>query len=113
MSPQSILLVAIVSQVAYIVSELFFKAAMDEDAGHRGASFALGFGAGCLGVAVSFFFWVGLLAERPLSYLFPFQSLNSVVIALGAALFLGEKLTPRLLLSISLVTLGVRLVLAS
>ena len=57
--------------------------------------------------------WLGLLAERPLSLLFPFQSLNAVVIALGAAIFLREKLTSRLLLSILLVTIGVGLVLAS
>ena len=115
MSAHSILLVAITSQVAYIVGELFFKAAMDQTsgAGHRGARFALRFLGGFAGIAISFLLWIGLLAERPLSYLFPFQSLNAVVIAIGAALFFGEKLSPRLLLSILLVTVGVGLVLAS
>ncbi|MGB8166008.1 MAG: EamA family transporter [Chthoniobacteraceae bacterium] len=115
MSAHSILLVAIISQVAYIVGELLFKAAMDltTTAGHRSPRFAIRFLGGCVGIATSFFLWLGLLAERPLSYLFPFQSLNAVVIAIGAAVFLGEKLTPRLVLSIVLVTMGVGLVLAS
>lgn len=115
MSAQAILLVAIISQIAYIVGELFFKAAMDQTVGNtrRGLRFTLRLVAGCAGIAASFFLWLGLLAERPLSYLFPFQSLNAVVIALGAAVFLGERLSPRLLLSILLVTVGVGLVLAS
>jgi drug/metabolite transporter (DMT)-like permease len=113
MTATSILVIAIISQVAYIVGELFFKAAMHEESGHRGARVAWRFLAGCAGIAISFFLWLGLLAERPLSYLFPFQSLNAVVIAIGAALFLGEKLSPRLVLSILLVSAGVGLVLVS
>jgi drug/metabolite transporter (DMT)-like permease len=68
---------------------------------------------GCAGIAGSFFLWLGLLAEKPLSFLYPLRSLNTVVIALGAVIFLREKLTPRLLLSIVLVTIGVGLVLGS
>lgn len=115
MSAQAILCIAIISQVAYILGELLLKSAMNQtvDGSRHPVRFAVRFAAGFAGIAASFFLWLGLLGERPLSYLFPFQSLNAVVVAVGAALFLGERLSPRLIVSILLVTVGVGLVLVS
>ncbi len=114
-APQTILLLALASQILYVMGELLFKAAMNHTHGVRTPwrRFLPPFLGGCAGIAGSFVLWLGLLAEKPLSFLYPLRSLNTVVIALGAVIFLREKLTPRLIVSIVLVTIGVGLVLGS
>ena len=114
-APKLILVIALASQILYVGGELLFKAAMNHTNGVRTPwnRFLLPFLGGCAGIAGSFVLWLGLLAEKPLSFLYPLRSLNTVVIALGAVIFLHEKLTPRLILSIVLVTIGVGLVLGS
>ncbi len=112
---QVILLLALASQILYVGGELLLKAAMSHTNGPRTAwgRFLTPFLGGCIGIVGSFLLWLGLLGEKPLSFLYPLRSLNTVVIALGAVIFLKEKLTRRLLLSIVLVTIGVGLVLGS
>ncbi len=80
----------LVSQVSAVLGEFLYKHAMtgERPGWHsRLPLLAAGFGAQTL----SFFLWLGLLDRADLSYLFPFQSLNVVVITVGAVLVLREK----------------------
>jgi undecaprenyl phosphate-alpha-L-ara4N flippase subunit ArnE len=60
-----------------------------------------------------FLLWVSLLQSYDLSYLFPFDSLSTVLLSLGAMVFLKEKLTARLWVGIALIIVGVMFVSAS
>jgi uncharacterized membrane protein len=51
-----------------------------------------------------------LLQRFDLSYLYPFQGLSVVLIAITAAITLREKLTPQLLLGSLLISAGIVLV---
>ena len=60
-----------------------------------------------------FFLWMGLLQRRDLSYVYPLEGLSAVLILIGAAVFLKEKLTVRSCTGIGLIGLGIALVAAS
>lgn len=65
-----------------------------------------------LGIAVLsgwFFLWVGLLQELKISYVYPFEGLSPVLMVLGAAAFLREKLTVRSCVGMALIAGGVAL----
>ena len=57
-----------------------------------------------------FLLWVSLLQSYDLSYLFPFDSLSTVLLSLGAMVFLKEKLTARLWIGMTLIVVGVMFV---
>lgn len=69
--------------------------------------------AGILSKAVEFFLWLGLLAKYQLSYIYPFDGLNRVILVLGASFFLKEKTSPRLWLGVLSISAGVALISAS
>ncbi len=71
------------------------------------------FGASILSMTISFFVSLGLLQKLDLSYLFPFQDLSVILIALCSAWFLKERLSAPLIIGVLLVTAGVILVSAS
>ena len=106
-----LVLLILLSQVSYIIGEFLFKHAMSDDNGWRKRlpTIAAGFG----GVTLSFFLWLGLLDKADLSYLFPFQTLNVVVITLGAAIILKERLTAPLIAGMLLIGAGAALVFGS
>ena len=62
---------------------------------------------------VAFFLWLGLLSKFELSYLYPFEGVSPILIVLGAAIFLREKMTRSLWLGVALISAGVVLVSAS
>ena len=68
-------------------------------------------GIGCL--TIWFFLWLGLLARWPLSHLFPFEGLNPALLAMGAWLFLKEKLSLTAWAGIGLISVGIVLVIGS
>lgn len=71
------------------------------------------FVASILSMTLAFFLNVGLLQKLDLSYLFPFQDLSVILIALCSTFFLREKLSRALIVGVLLITAGVILVSAS
>jgi uncharacterized membrane protein len=61
-------------------------------------------------MTISFFLTLGLLQRFDLSYLYPFQGLSVILIAITAALTLREKMTLQLAIGALLITAGVVLV---
>ncbi len=61
-------------------------------------------------LTVRFFVWLGLMTRFDLSFLYPFEALEPLLLVLAAAVFLREKLTLRLSLGVLLITGGVALV---
>jgi len=69
--------------------------------------------AGVLAMAVGFVTWLALLQRFDLSFLYPFEGLDRVLLALGAWLFLREKVTRDLWIGVILICLGTTFVSAS
>lgn len=57
--------------------------------------------------------WLLALSQLELSYVFPFLSLNYILIPLGARLLFGEQLTARKLIGISIICCGIFLIALS
>ena len=96
-----------------VIGQIFFKHAMSncENSGkpHRPLDLA----AGVLTMTVGFFTWLTLLQRFNLSYLYPFEGLNNVILAFGAGLFLRENMTRELWLGMILICFGTMLVSAT
>ena len=112
MSALSFLLVAL-SECCSIAGQILFKIAMGHRWEHsrRQAHFVLGGGVAVM--AFGFFIWNGLLESFDLSFLYPFEGLNRIILLAAAALFLKEKITPALVLGVLLIGAGVVLVATS
>ncbi|MDX1907262.1 MAG: EamA family transporter [Bacteroidia bacterium] len=65
-------------------------------------------GLACNGLAA--FFWLLALSKLDLSYIFPFLSLNYILIPAGAALFFGEKLSRYRIIGIVIICAGLFLI---
>lgn len=102
-------LLIVVSVALQVGGQVFFKLAMDETGRtRRGRLPMLATGIGSM--ALSFFLWLALLSHHPLSTLYPFEGLERVFLVAAAAIFLREKITPRLILGVSLICAGIFLV---
>jgi len=119
-------LCVMLSELCSIAGQIFFKIAMGDENETGGDSdggtaktkksrkkFLSIFLAGIAVMAVGFFLWVGLMSRFDLSYLYPFDGLNRIVLVFAATIFLKEKPTPSLWLGVILISLGVALVSAS
>jgi drug/metabolite transporter (DMT)-like permease len=69
--------------------------------------------AGISMMAVAFFSLLGLLSLENVSYVVPVTALSYAGGALGAAIFLRERVTPQRWLGVLVVCLGVTIVLLS
>ncbi len=99
------------SLASFVAGQILLKKAMElSDGGMRRGNFLCYLGAGVAAMTVSFFLTLGLLRHFELSYLYPFQGLSVIIIALAAALLLREKLTWQLAIGACLISLGVVLV---
>ena len=107
------ILLIIVSECCSIVGQLFFKVAMGEkwESSRKQAWAALG--AGVAAMAVGFFVWLGLMAKFELSFLYPFEGVNRIILLRGAIVFLKEKIAPRLWVGVLLISIGIAIVAAS
>ena len=92
--------------------QILFKLAMNQtnESGLRMARFLPVFGAGIATMALGFFLWLGLMARFPLSYLFPFEGLDRLLLVFAAWIFLKERMTPALWLGVLMITAGIFLV---
>ena len=102
----------VVSLLSFVVAQLILKRAMEISAtnGLRNSRFI---SLALIGVAlmtVSFFLTLGLLQRFDLSYLYPFQGLSVIFIAVTAAIVLKEELSLRLIVGTVLISAGVVLV---
>ena len=101
-----IMLVVLIAESCSIVGQVFFKRAMGTGAGNMGWLLT----AGVTAMAVNFFLWTGLLSKFDLSYLYPFDGLNRVLMMFAASIFLKEKMTLNLWVGVTLICAGVLLV---
>lgn len=99
--------------LAFVAGQLLLRAALDRHTRRalvrRGALFT----AAIVCMTFSFFLEIKLLETLDVSFVFPFQGLSVLIIALGAALFLKERLSIPLIVGSLLITAGVVLVGAS
>jgi uncharacterized membrane protein len=102
----------LISLITFVGGQLLLKRGMELTApAQRSRSRYLTFlVAGTIAMTISFFLTLGLLQRFDLSYLYPFQGLSVVLIAITAAITLREKLTPQLLLGSLLISGGIVLV---
>lgn len=100
------------SLITFVAGQLLLKKGMELTTHgnlgrHRFVSFL---GGGILSMTISFFLTLGLLQRFDLSYLYPFQGLSVILIAITAAITLGEKLTAQLAIGALLISVGIVLV---
>lgn len=103
-----IFLLLMVSECCTITGQIFFKHAMGGD-GRKTAKLV----SGITVMAVGFFLWVGLMPKFDLSYLFPFDGFNRVLLMFAASFFLKEKMTLNLWVGVALICAGILLVSGS
>ena len=114
MSPTAWLLV-VISQVALVAAQILMKRAMSRRE-HGGDKSRGWIGLLALGIAtmtVWFLLWLGVMHQVELSKLMPLEGISPLLIVLGAAVFLGERLNARGWAGVALTCLGVLLVSAS
>ena len=102
----------VVALVTFVGGQLLLKKGMEltsDNALHR-QGVILFLGSGIVLMTISFFLTLGLLQRFDLSYLYPFQGLSVILIALTAALTLREKLTLQLTIGSLLISAGIILV---
>ena len=105
MTPLAFLLV-VISDCCSLAGQIFFKHAM----GGANEIKATKLAAGVAIMAVGFFLWVGLMSKFDLSFLYPFDGLNRVVLMFAASIFLKEKMTLNLWVGVALICAGILLV---
>jgi drug/metabolite transporter (DMT)-like permease len=100
------------SLITFVAGQLFLKRAMEPmtkgDHGRR--RFGSLLGTGIFLMTISFFLTLGLLQRFDLSYLYPFQGLSVIIIALAAAVVLRERLTLQLMIGAAVISAGIILV---
>jgi drug/metabolite transporter (DMT)-like permease len=89
-----------------VTGQIFFKHAMSEDSTCTRARRRLDLAGGVLVMTIGFFTWLGLLRRFDLSYLYPFEGLERLILAFAAWLFLKEKMTRDLWIGIILICVG-------
>lgn len=104
------LLLVILSESCSIAGQILFKVAMGEKWGKSGKSAWPVLLAGVGAMALAFFLWLGLLSRFDLSFLYPFEGMNRIVLLLAAVVFLKEKIGLRLWLGVLLISAGVTVV---
>ena len=100
-----IFLLILFTEACTVVGQIFFKHAMSSREG-RGLKLT----AGIVAKAVNFFLWNGLLSKYDLSFLYPFDGLNLIMLVVAASIFLKERMTPSLWAGVTLVCAGVFLI---
>jgi uncharacterized membrane protein len=102
----------VVSLLSFVAAQLVLKRAMEVSAtgGLRNSRFLSLIAIGTALMTVSFFLTLGLLQRFDLSYLYPFQGLSVIFVALMAGVVLKEKLGLRLVIGALLISAGIVLV---
>ncbi len=108
-------MLVIISQLALVAGQIYLKRAMSRR--ERAGEAARGWGGllvtGVAAMTVWFLLWLGVMHEVELSKLMPLEGISPLLIVLGAALFLRERLNARGWAGVMLTCVGVLLVSAS
>ena len=109
----SVFCLIIFSGTCSVTGQILFKHAMSDcvSSGKPRRSFNLA--AGVLAMTVAFFTSLTLMQRFNLSYLYPFEALDNVILAFGAWFFLRENMTRELWLGMILICFGTMLVSAT
>jgi undecaprenyl phosphate-alpha-L-ara4N flippase subunit ArnE len=99
-------------QVLLVTSQLFLKHAMNLAGRKPPPRARIAFFGGLFLAAMTLWFllWLGFLQVMPLSKVLPWEGLSPVLLVIGAALFLREKVSRAAWLGIVLISAGVVLV---
>jgi undecaprenyl phosphate-alpha-L-ara4N flippase subunit ArnE len=106
-------LLVILSQLALVAGQILLKRAMSRREHDRAGRWIGTLVLGIAGMTVWFLLWLGVMHRVELSKLMPLEGISPLLIVLGAALFLGERLNGRGWMGVGLTCLGVFLVSAS
>ena len=108
-------MLVIVSQVALVAGQIYLKRAMSRR--ELGAGKSEGWvGILAIGIAamtIWFLLWLGVMSRVDLSKLMPLEGISPLLIVLGAAVFLRERLSWRGWAGVGLTCIGVLLVSVS
>ena len=108
------LILILAALITFVVGQLLLKKGMHLTNNASAESFRGRFLflliSGIAAMTISFFLTLGLLQRFDLSYLYPFQGLSVILIAITAAWTLREKLTLQVAIGALLITVGVILV---
>lgn len=96
-----------------VTGQIFFKHAMADHSKSSASRRKLDLAGGVLVMTVSFFTWLSLLYRFDLSYLYPFEGLDRVLLAFAAWLILKEKMSRDLWIGLILICLGTAFVAGS
>ena len=88
------------------------NAAMNQTHGKpvRMARFLPVFGAGIGVMALGFFLWLALMRKFDLSFLYPLQGLDRIVLVFAASVFLRERMSLKLWAGVLMISAGILLV---
>jgi drug/metabolite transporter (DMT)-like permease len=96
-----------------VTGQIFFKHAMSDQSMSTRTRRRLDLGGGVLAMTIGFFTWLALLRRFDLSYLYPFEGLDKVLLAFAAWLILKEKMTRDLWIGVILICIGTAFVAGS
>ena len=105
----------IISQLALVAGQIYLKRAMSrrEQPGDRSHGWIGLLLIGVTTMTVWFLLWLGVMHQVELSKLMPLEGISPLLIVVGAAVFLGERLNARGWAGVVLTCAGVLLVSAS
>jgi len=104
--------VVLLSESCQVAGQIFFKHAMSRASGISMQRIG-GLLAGVAVMTVGFFLWLGLLQRFELSYIYPFEGIQRIVLVAAATFFLKETMTRELWLGVTLIVIGTVLVSSS
>jgi undecaprenyl phosphate-alpha-L-ara4N flippase subunit ArnE len=105
----------IISQIALVAGQIYLKRAMSqrEHGGEKARGWIRTLVIGIATMTVWFLLWLGVMPHVELSKQMPFEGLSPLLIVLGAAVFLRERLNWQGWAGVGLTCAGVLLVSAS
>jgi undecaprenyl phosphate-alpha-L-ara4N flippase subunit ArnE len=105
----------LISQFALVAGQIYLKRAMSqrEHGGEKADGWIVLLIIGIAMMTIWFLLWLGVMHQVELSKLMPLEGISPLLIVLGAAVFLRERLNWRGWTGVGLTCLGVILVSAS
>ncbi len=109
----ALLALVLVSQLSNVAGQIFFKHAMSGEGKLFASKRTFGLAAGLAAMTLGFFVYLALLKRFDLSYIYPFEGIQRIALALAAVIFLRERITRRLWFGVILIAVGTVLVSGS
>ena len=103
-------LLCLLCQACLVSGQLFFKKAMNPTRAQTALRMATLLTCGIATQAVWFFLWTSLLSTHDLSRIYPFEGLNSVILAILALVILKERLSLKSWIGLGMICVGIAIV---